>query len=346
MNQIRSIKKGLYELAGPQFQSTIDQMRYRLKLLPRVDQSAAGREWLPRPYKAALVISADLEMGWAWRYARSENAISLAKQAATQTRKNFPTLIELFDRYQIPVTWATVGHLFLNQCERKNGRAHPDMPRPPYFENEYWQFQSGDWYDADPCTSLEEAPEWYAPDLIQAILTVKVKHEIACHTFSHIDCSEVNCPPELMQAELLACQEAARPWGLELQSLIFPANYPGNLQVVQKLGFKSYRHHGRYHLAIPEQDEYGLWSVPGGIQLENPPGWRVEDWVKVLCHCVDRALETNTLIHFWFHPSCDPVTTEQVFPQLLETISNYRGNLWIGTMADLVQISVENGKVL
>ncbi len=340
------MQKKLYDLLSPQFQSIVDQMRYRLNLLPRVDPSAISSDWLPKPYKAALVISADFEMGWAWRYTRSENAATLAMEAAVQTRKNFPALIELFDRYEIPITWATVGHLFLDHCERKNGRSHPDLPRPSYFENEYWQYQSGDWYDADPCSSLEDAPDWYAPDLIQSILTAKVKHEIACHTFSHIDCSDAYCPSELMEAELLACQEAARPWGLELQSLVFPANYPGNLPILQKLGFKSYRHHGQYHLGIPEQDEYGLWSIPGGIQLEVPPGWQVEDWANVLCHCVDRALETNTLIHLWFHPSCDPVNITKVFPQLLVTISNYRENLWIGTMADLVQISADNRNVL
>ena len=41
------IQKKLYDLLSPQFKSTVDQIRYRLKLLPRVDSSAAGQDWLP-----------------------------------------------------------------------------------------------------------------------------------------------------------------------------------------------------------------------------------------------------------------------------------------------------------
>ena len=89
---------------------------------------------------------------------------------------------------------------------REHGMAHPGMLRPPYFENEFWRYRSGDWYEHDPCSSVEQAPEWYAPDLIRDILSAKVKHEIACHTFSHIDCSDKHCPPELMEAELAECQ--------------------------------------------------------------------------------------------------------------------------------------------
>ena len=94
--------------------------------------------------KAAVVISADLELAWAWRYSKkSDDPKVLALQKAHQTRQNLPPLLDLFDQFNVPVTWATVGHLFLEECGRTNGRAHSDLPRPPYFENEFWRYAAG-----------------------------------------------------------------------------------------------------------------------------------------------------------------------------------------------------------
>jgi peptidoglycan/xylan/chitin deacetylase (PgdA/CDA1 family) len=328
--------KLIYDHLPPTIQARIDCLRYATGLLPRVDPVTFTNQaaWLPVDKRAAVVISADLELGWAWRYERTaSDPQALALRMAEQTRCNLPRLLELFDDYEVPITWATVGHLFLDSCTCQNGRAHPDLPRPAYFENEFWRYSSGDWYDCDPCHDFHISPAWYGPDIIEAILSARVKHEIACHTFSHIDCSEAYCPSELMEAELRACQEAARPWGLELRSLAFPANYPGNLPVVQKLGFKSYRQHGRYHLGFPEQDEYGLWRIPGGIQLETPPGWQSATWAKVLCRCIDRAVETGTLLSLWFHPSCEESNLDEVFPKLLKHINSR--SLWITTFDKL-----------
>jgi len=52
--------------------------------------------------------------------------------------------------------------------------------------------------------------------------------------------------------------------------------------------------------------------------------------------CVEKALETRTVLHLWFHPSCDPVNVEKVFPALLNDLSGHRSDLWVTTMASLV----------
>ena len=218
----------LYDHSSPKIRYYVDNLRYRLGWLPRVNPHQRF-EFSPGK-RAAIVISADLELAWAWRYDRQDpQQPNLAIRMAHQTRDNMPKLLELFDRYEIPVTWAIVGHLFLDGCELENGKAHSGMLRPPYFENEFWRYRSGDWYEHDPCSSAEQAPEWYAPDLIRDILSAKVKHEIACHTFSHIDCSDKNCSPELMDAELAECRRLAQEWGIDLKSFVFPGNLTGNL---------------------------------------------------------------------------------------------------------------------
>ncbi|MDZ7336935.1 MAG: polysaccharide deacetylase family protein [candidate division KSB1 bacterium] len=270
--------------------------------------------------------------------------LALALQKAEQTRRNMPLLLDLFDRFNVPVTWAIVGHLFLEHCHRENGRPHPDLPRPAHFENEHWRYTQGDWYDADPCSDYRHAPAWYAPDLIQAILSAKLKHEIACHTFSHIDCSDAHCPPEVMEAELAECQRLAARWGIKLKSFVFPGNLPGNHASLKRHGFAAYRWHNGNELDVARQDTLGLWQIPGGLCWEKPKGWPVEAWIGALRRCVDRALETSTVLHLWFHPSCDPVNVETIFPALLDHVTAHRGDLWVTTMDRLVDWLTTAGK--
>lgn len=327
--------KLLYDRMGPLNQACADRLRFRVGWLPRVTDS--GRMSWAGGKKAPLIISVDLELAWAWRFVKAvadPQATALLK--ADQTRRNLPVLLRLFDDFNVPVTWATVGHLFLEHCGRKAGRPHPDLPRLPYFENEYWRYTDGDWFDGDPCSNQRSAPAWYAPDLLKAILSAKAKHEIACHTFSHIDSSDEHCSPEVMGAELTECQRLAGEWGIQLKSFVFPGNLVGNLPSLKKHGFTSYRWHGRYELDVPQRDEFGLWRIPGGVCWEKPAGWPVKAWIRALCRCVDRALETSMVLHLWFHPSCEPLDVEEVFPAVLDYIAAHHDDLWTPTIGELV----------
>ena len=339
----------MYEAVGNSIQADLDRIRYSLNLLPRVNPRTVAqvkrRNWLPSSYKGCLIISADLELAWAWRYIKnSDNPKALALQKAHQTRQNLPMLLDLFDRFNIQVTWATVGHLFLERCERQNGAPHPEITRPPYFTNEFWQYINRDWFDADPCSDYHRDPAWYAPDLLRAILSAKVKHEIACHTFSHIDCTDSHCPPEVMDSELAECQRLAAEWGLTLRSFVFPGNLCGNFPSLKRHGFSAYRFYNGYELDVPRQDKLGLWQIPGGVCWEKPDGWPVDAWIKALKKCADKALETGTVLHLWFHPSCHPTNVEKIFPTLLKYITAHRNNLWLTTMSGLVDSLAFAGK--
>jgi peptidoglycan/xylan/chitin deacetylase (PgdA/CDA1 family) len=335
---VLGIAKALYDKADLRTQARVDRARYALGLLPRVNPQVEQRReaWLPAPYKSALIISADFELAWAWRYVKgAADPQAIALQKAEQTRRNLPVLLKLFDDFNVPVTWATVGHLFLERCAHQDGRPHPDFPRLPYFENEHWRYTGGDWFDGDPCSDYRAAPAWYAPDLLRDILAAKTQHEIACHTFSHIDCSDGTCPPKVMDAELAECQRLAAEWGIELRSFVFPGNLAGNLSTLKKHGFTAYRWHGHCELDVPQQDEHGLWRIPGGVCWEKPEGWPVKAWIGALCRCVDRALETGTALHLWFHPSCEMVDVEEVCPAVLDYLAAYRNDVWITTMGSL-----------
>ena len=46
-------------------------------------------------------------------------------------RATIDGMLRLLERYEVSATWALVGHLFLDECERDaSGRAHGDMVHP------------------------------------------------------------------------------------------------------------------------------------------------------------------------------------------------------------------------
>src|SRR5437773_1916634 len=84
-----------------------------------------GVEVAPFKYdsRAAVSISADFELVWARRALASRERDVFG---ATE-RENVPYILSLLDDVSIPITWATVGHLFLSSCTRDGSRAHPEM---------------------------------------------------------------------------------------------------------------------------------------------------------------------------------------------------------------------------
>ena len=139
---------------------------------PKIEKlDGSVKRFIPEGFKAVLTITADFELAWAWQYDKKAlNNIDFALNKARQARENIPLILDLCDKFNIPITWATVGHLFLESCQKQNGVVHGNLDRIPHFENQYLRFVENDWYQHDPCSNYQEAPEWYAPDLIRKIL--------------------------------------------------------------------------------------------------------------------------------------------------------------------------------
>jgi peptidoglycan/xylan/chitin deacetylase (PgdA/CDA1 family) len=246
-------------------------------------------------------------------------------------------MLKLFEEYDIPITWATVGHLFLSTCKKGD---HDWMHRIPYFENRNWKFGKGDWFDCDPYSSWEKASSWYAPDLIEKILNSKVKHEIGCHTFTHIDFSDKNCPPEVAEDEIKACIEVANKWGLSLKSMVFPGGTYGNINILKKYGFQIYRRNINYDLAYPFKDEVGIIISPTSTSFGNNNfEWTVSYFIRRFKMYIDVSIKNQVVCHIWFHPSIDTWFLKNIMPEVLRYAAQKRteGQLWIGTMEQIAE---------
>ena len=296
--------------------------------------------------KGIVVFSADFEMAWAYRY--SKTLSSKAFERGMKERENIPLILHLFDQYDIPATWATVGHLFLKECKRDNqGVAHSEMPRPDHFENSNWIFKSGDWYEHDPCTNIDSDPAWYASDLIEKILTANVIHEIGCHTYSHIDFTNNNCPKDLADAELEACINLAKKQGFKLTSMVFPGGTFGNFESLKEKGFICYRKPMKYHIDLPIRDKFGLVVIPSSLGLDKDPyGWTKEFHLKMIHKFIKTAVDYKGVCHFWFHPSINKWYLDNVMPEVVRMVVKYRdgGMLRVLTMSDLAKEFTSKGK--
>ena len=216
----------------------------------------------------SVVISLDAELAWGFHDQNSPPVDRIES-----ARRGWWRLLELFDRYDVPATWAVVGHLFLEECDG----IHETHPAPP------------GWFDGDPGTDRETDPDWYGRDLIEAIRNADVDHEIGCHSFSHVEFGAPDTTRELADAEVRVSVEAAEEMGVSLRSFVFPRNVVGNRAVLSDNGILCYRRRrarpidrtplrlpwkgvetaiGRSPpLVQPEIDEYGLVAIPPSIDL-------------------------------------------------------------------------------
>jgi peptidoglycan/xylan/chitin deacetylase (PgdA/CDA1 family) len=284
--------------------------------------------YIPKPYKSVCLISADFEMAWAFRFSKQfKNPHDESLQMASATRANVPNILKIADEYLVPITWATVGHLMLTHCDREKKVAHPDIVRLPYFENEFWKYDKGDWFDNDPCTSCKVNPEWYCPDLIEMIISSKTKHEIGCHTFSHIDCNDAVCSSEVFRSEIDKCIEVAEKYQLKLVSFVHSGHRIGHLKELAEYGFRSYRTNNYNCLGFPNWDVYGLWELKNTTGLDWRDGWSASYHVKRYKKIIDLSIKHNAVCVLWFHPSFSPRFVSEVMPKVFEYLYNMRDDI-------------------
>lgn len=328
---VRKLYKSLRAKLNTKQRSALSKLVFSISGKPFVyAQNQANYRGFPQKQQGGFIISADFEMAWAFRYSkRKVDPLAMAQLE----RENIPVLLELFERYNIPITWATVGHLMLESCKKGD---HDWMRRLPYVDD-HWRYTSGDWFDADPYTDYKTDNAWYAPDILELILKSPVKHEIGCHTFSHIDCLDRNCPPQVLDDEIVACKNAAKAWGIKLKSFVFPGGTAGNFPILKKHGFQIYRRNLSHDLAYPYPDGRGMFITPSTSSFGKIHDWSAGYYIYRFKTMLNKAFKTNAVAHIWLHPSVDKWTISEVMPEVLKYAADLResGKLWIGTMGEI-----------
>ena len=302
-----------------------------------------GVEIVPFKYdrKGAFCVSTTLELAWGWRYGKNKKYRS---DFPPLGRKNAHILLELSEQYSIPITWAVVGHLFLQECKRHTtGLAHHNMPRPNgfYERHHMWDWLSGDWYQNDPCSNVEKEPLWYATDLINKIINSPISQEIGTHSFSHIDFSHPSCSTELARSELEECIKVMRKYGLTPRSMVFPGGLADcYLDILASSGIIAYQG-GLNKMTYPERKEEGIWNINGSLYLTRGRGY---DYYKRAMDNINKAIENHLVFNLvlsdpMFYPFEHAEAIKYIFENVLRYAYDQRTKdlLWITTLSEIAR---------
>ncbi|WP_246988201.1 polysaccharide deacetylase family protein [Halorientalis marina] len=261
----------------------------------------------------SFVVSLDAELAWGYhRYSDDPS------ERIGSGRDGWFHLIDLFDQYQIPATWAVVGHLFHTAC----GGHHPDHPVPE------------GWFENDPGGTESRNGDWFGNEVIEAVRTADVDHEIGCHSYSHVVFGAPETRSETAAAELRACKQLAKQQDIKLNSFTFPRNEVGHLDILADHDFVAYRSPNppgwfeqtplskpaklvnmltrfrRAPLMTPTIKREGLVAIPASLHLFTFEGAvrRVaspvasQPVVDIAKKTIDAATRKDGVFHLWFHP--------------------------------------------
>ncbi|RQG91250.1 polysaccharide deacetylase [Natrarchaeobius halalkaliphilus] len=299
----------------------------------------------------SVVLSLDAELGWGFHDFESPPV-----DRVEAGRRGWSVMLELLEEYDVPATWAVVGHLMLDSCDG----THADHPAPP------------GWF-APERTEWRNRPDLrFAPALVEALFDSDVDHEFASHSFSHVLFGDPETDRELAAAELDRSMDIAADWGRTIESFVYPRNDVGHRDVLAEYGFGVYRgksptHDGvrglfdsivrsRSMLVEPAVDEYGLVNVPASLFLfgfEGPARTAAESvWADPMVVQarlgIDEAARRDGVFHMWLHPNnlTDPRDDERM-RAILEHLDRRREetDIRVETMGETAR-RLENGRTV
>ena len=254
----------------------------------------------------SVVLSLDAELGWGFH-----DFDTLPTDRVESGRRGWSVMLELLSEFEVPATWAVVGHLMLESCDRR----HPEHPAPD------------GWFERERTEWKDRADLRFAPDLVDSLLAADVDHEFASHSFSHVLFGRSETDRELAEAELRRSTEVAEEWGQTVDSFIYPRNDIGHRDVLAEYGIQAYRGRsptrdgvrGLFDSTVRDQsllvepaiDEHGLINVPASLFLFGFEGtartvaesiWQ-DPMVVQARRGIDEAVRSNGIFHMWLHPN-------------------------------------------
>ncbi|MCM3639273.1 polysaccharide deacetylase family protein [Sporosarcina luteola] len=303
--------------------------------------------------QGAIIISLDFELNWG-----VHDVISLEqyRENLLGVREAIPQMLELFHRFDIHATWATVGMLF---CENKKELLDSLPSLQPNYENSNFS----------PYKKLNVVgenelidPFHYAKSLIKQIENYP-NQEIATHTFSHYYCLEEGQNEKSFEADLQAALRIANSNGHVFKSIVFPRNQTNQsyLQVCKKYGIQCYRGNelgwpyraSRYHsegimkralrlldsyLNVCGHDTYRISEVETKPVVNLPSSRFLRPYIAKLRILeplrlrrikkgITYAAQKGEVFHLWWHPHNFGKNIDEnirFLTEILQLVSNLR----------------------
>lgn len=313
--------------------------------------------------RGIFVISIDHEFGWGYadREITPEDAARIEKETDIIER-----LISLFEQYNIPVTWAVVGHLIDRGVPWDGNEVHPEYLRPIH------NGEKRDWFYYHPPKHQYTNTLWFdTHNLVSKIRSSSANHDIASHGYAHILYDEQTTHQKNIEADLKNIGRVHRVHDVPLSTFIFPRNREGYHKLLKLNGFTTFRGNSKkwydgftgaigrlarlidYVLpagrtVLPRRHQSGLIDIPDSMLFLGRNGLRklVGGHLKTKAkRGIKKAVKKQEIFHLWFHPSNFSYSTEKqfrTFEAILKEAVKLReqGRLEIMTMEDITNNKV------
>jgi peptidoglycan/xylan/chitin deacetylase (PgdA/CDA1 family) len=296
-----------------------------------------------------FIISLDFELFWG---VRDKRTIESYGSNIRSVRNVIPSLLHLFDKYDIHATFATVGFLLANN--KKELLEYCPLVRPKYSLDKYSPYESS-YFDMIG-TSEDDDIYHYGSSLIQ-LIRQDTRQEIASHTFSHYYCLE-GASLESFEADLMAARQIARAKDIDLKSIVFPRNQysDSHIEICRRLGFIAFRGNETsriYHPRKNEEQNKGIkalrladaylnltghhaFKVEGKEKIVNIPAsrflrpysskLRVFNSIRLnrIKNSLFSAAKNKQAYHLWWHPHNFGIDLKENLASLEDVLKHYK----------------------
>lgn len=304
--------------------------------------------------KGYLVISLDFELFWGMF-----DKVTLAEygENVIGERTAIPRMLELFKKYGIHATWATVGMLMTRNKNELRSFLPPKHLQPTYEDQ---RVSSYHYLETNPIGENETDDQYhFGPSLVKMIQDTPYQ-EIGNHTFSHYYCIDGNeNDSSIFARDLEAHKAISQTYGITTESIIFPRNQMSleALTVCNEFGIRSYRGNENHILYQPRKDTaqsslirafrlldhyinisgYHTYSLPhgeDGLPRNIPASRFFRPWNKVLRffeplrlrrikNAMTYAAKKGEIFHLWWHPHNLGINQEQNFKNLEAILKHF-----------------------
>ena len=292
-----------------------------------------------------LLVSLDFELFWGML---DRCSLEDYQDNILGGRTAIPKMLDLFQKYGIHATWATVGFLFAENYQELK-RYFPEQ-KPSYLQQDMSPYDRFETIGEDETS----APCFYCPGLIRMVSQVPGQ-EIGSHTFSHYYCREPGQTVEQFAADMAAAKQIAADHGYDLTSVILPRNQCESdyTRVFRDLGFTAYRDEENdwihekirfrpllrllrladVYLPLTGQGGYrprkeeGIWNLVGSRMYKpilKPLAFLEPVKIHRIKAQMRHAAKHGLTFHLWWHPHNVGVRTEEHLKQLEEIFACYR----------------------
>jgi len=173
-------------------------------------------------------------------------------------------------------------------------------------------------------------------EAFRRIVSSKVGHELAIHTFDHQDFSDPTCDEGSARSQITKTIQILPPSGSPA-TFVFPWNRYGHFDLLKDEGFIAYRGRKR-RLGYPSKIS-DLWDIHPLVYISE----KSYSYSGILKALVDLAITHRALFHLWLHPwnmeaggDVSKYLSDTLRP-LFQHVKSRRqeGKLWLCTLGEL-----------